>query len=190
MNVKPVLMLSFCLALSLAAPCLLGAQSAASDPAWMAPQVESMLGSSQDLRCLGWSSKGLCALLQTKDAGERGGFYVNFLLLDVVADATLFDDSVHTDEVGVDEVGHAGPRGSAVRHKGCSVFCGSLRFQGRGPFEHGHHPFPTLLRRLAGRHNPRRQTERHGALRRGEGRSGQRREEARHHDCRIALGQG
>jgi hypothetical protein len=77
--------------------CALPALSA--EGSWMQGFVASMLSAKSDLRCLGWSKKGACAIVETVDAGERGGYYLRFLLLDAVEDQAIYDQSVHTDDI-------------------------------------------------------------------------------------------
>jgi hypothetical protein len=89
------------LAMALAFASGLGALAALSaEDSWIQPIVASVLsGKSDDPRCLGWSKKGACAIVETEDAGERGGCYVHFLLIDAVEDRKIYDQAVHTDDI-------------------------------------------------------------------------------------------
>ena len=75
-------------------------EAQASDTIWLKPYFKSVQQSSLGIQCVGWSRTGICAILQTLEAGERGGYYLRFLLLDSVDDATIFDKQAHTDDLG------------------------------------------------------------------------------------------
>lgn len=77
-----------------------GLSALSAEDSWIQSFVASLLSSkSDDPRCLGWSRKGACAIVETEDAGERGGYYVHFLLIDAVEDQEIYSEAVHTDDI-------------------------------------------------------------------------------------------
>lgn len=70
------------------------------DSEWLLPQIQSMISTNQDFRSPGWSQTGHVGVLHRMDGGGgRGGYAIQFLIIDTVHDVTLFDRSVWVDEL-------------------------------------------------------------------------------------------
>lgn len=90
---KPLFALAFLAVLTLPAP----AQAVPPEQPWFSQPLTVFLDNPRPT-VLGWSRRGVAALLIPVDGGGRGGPVVRLLLVDAVGDKVLFDKTLWGDE--------------------------------------------------------------------------------------------